>query len=327
QEAERSGRLVLETQGLTFAHGARPIVRDLTTTIMRGDRVGLVGPNGSGKTTLIKLLLKELEPQAGSVRHGTNLDIAYFDQLREQLDPDKSVIEAVGDGTDWVQVGGQRRHIHGYLSDFLFSADRARTPIRALSGGERNRVLLARLFTRQFNVLVLDEPTNDLDMETLDVLEQLRVEFSGTLLLVSHDRAFLDAVVSSTLVFEGQGAVKEYAGGYSDWVRQRPALPDAPPASKAPAAAPATPVAAPTAPVTSKKRKLSYKETKELEALPDRIATLEGERDAAAALLADPNVLRDGQRVLTVNAGLAKLEDDLLVAMARWEELETLASA
>ncbi|MFN5583117.1 ATP-binding cassette domain-containing protein [Gemmatimonas sp.] len=327
QEAERSGRLVLETQGLTFAHGARPIVRDLTTTIMRGDRVGLVGPNGSGKTTLIKLLLKELEPQAGSVRHGTNLDIAYFDQLREQLDPDKSVIEAVGDGTDWVQVGGQRRHIHGYLSDFLFSADRARTPIRALSGGERNRVLLARLFTRQFNVLVLDEPTNDLDMETLDVLEQLLVEFSGTLLLVSHDRAFLDAVVSSTLVFEGQGAVKEYAGGYSDWVRQRPALPDAPPASKAPAAAPATPVAAPTAPVTSKKRKLSYKETKELEALPDRIATLEGERDAAAALLADPNVLRDGQRVLTVNAGLAKLEDDLLVAMARWEELETLASA
>lgn len=327
QEAERSGRLVLETQGLTFAHGARPIVRDLTTTIMRGDRVGLVGPNGSGKTTLIKLLLKELEPQAGSVRHGTNLDIAYFDQLREQLDPDKSVIEAVGDGTDWVQVGGQRRHIHGYLSDFLFSADRTRTPIRALSGGERNRVLLARLFTRQFNVLVLDEPTNDLDMETLDVLEQLLVEFSGTLLLVSHDRAFLDAVVSSTLVFEGQGAVKEYAGGYSDWVRQRPALPDAPPAGKAPDAAPATPVAAPTAPVTSKKRKLSYKETKELEALPDRIAALEGERDAAAALLADPNVLRDGQRVLTINAGLAKLEDDLLVAMARWEELETLASA
>ena len=326
QEAERSGRLVLETQGLSFAHGARPIVRHLTTTIMRGDRVGLVGPNGSGKTTLIKLLLKELEPQDGSVRHGTNLEIAYFDQLREQLDPELSVIEAVGDGTDWVQVGGQRRHIHGYLSDFLFSADRARTPIRALSGGERNRVLLARLFTRQFNVLVLDEPTNDLDMETLDVLEQLLVEFSGTLLLVSHDRAFLDAVVSSTLVFEGQGTVKEYAGGYSDWVRQRPALPDAPAVSKAPAAAPVTPVAPTAASATPKKRKLSYKETKELEALPDRIAALEGERDAALALLADPNVLRDGQRVLTVNASLARLEDDLLVAMARWEELETLAS-
>jgi len=281
--------------------------------------VGLVGPNGSGKTTLLKLLLKELEPQAGSVRHGTNLEIAYFDQLREQLDPEKSVIEAVGDGTDWVQVGGQRRHIHGYLADFLFSADRARTPIRALSGGERNRVLLARLFTRQFNVLVLDEPTNDLDMETLDVLEQLLVEFGGTLLLVSHDRAFIDAVVTSTLVFEGKGVVKEYAGGYSDWVRQRPAPIEAPVAPK--------PVAA-FAPKAEKpkKRKLSFKEGKELEALPDRIATLEGERDAALALLADPQVLRDGQRVLEINATLAKLESGLLDAMTRWEELETIAS-
>ena len=319
QEAERSGRLVLETQGLSFAHGERPIVRDLTTTIMRGDRVGLVGPNGSGKTTLIKLLLEELAPQAGSVRHGTNLEIAYFDQLREQLDPEKSVIEAVGDGTDWVQVGGQRRHIHGYLADFLFSADRARTPIRALSGGERNRVLLARLFTRQFNLLVLDEPTNDLDMETLDVLEQLLVDFGGTLLLVSHDRAFLDAVVTSTLVFEGQGVVKEYAGGYSDWVRQRPAPVDTPPVSKL-AAAPAPKAEKP------KKRKLTYKEGKELEALPDRIASLEAERDAALALLADPNVLRDGPRVLAINGTLARLEDDLLAAMTRWEDLETIAS-
>jgi ATP-binding cassette subfamily F protein uup len=319
QEAERSGRLVLETQGLTFAHGDRPIVRDLTTTIMRGDRVGLVGPNGSGKTTLLKLLLKALEPQAGSVRHGTNLEIAYFDQLREQLDPEKSVIEAVGDGTDWVQVGGQRRHIHGYLSDFLFSADRARTPIRALSGGERNRVLLARLFTRQFNVLVLDEPTNDLDMETLDVLEQLLVEFSGTLLLVSHDRAFLDAVVTSTLVFEGQGGVKEYAGGYADWVRQRPAPVHA-------AVAPRPVATAAAKPDKPKKRKLTFKEGKELEALPDRIASLEGERDAALSLLADPSVLRDGRRVLGIHATLAKLEDDLLAAMTRWEALETIAS-
>ena len=319
QEAERSGRLVLETQGLSFAHGDRSIVRELTTTIMRGDRVGLVGPNGSGKTTLIKLLLGELKAQAGSVRHGTNLEIAYFDQLREQLDPEQSVIEAVGDGTDWVQVGGQRRHIHGYLADFLFSADRARTPIRALSGGERNRVLLARLFTRQFNMLVLDEPTNDLDMETLDVLEQLLVEFSGTVLLVSHDRAFLDAVVTSTLVFEGKGTVKEYAGGYSDWVRQRPVHVDMPPPPK-PAAA-----SAPTA-EKPKKRKLTYKEGKELEALPDRIALLETERDAALALLADPNVLRDGQRVLEINGSLTRLEDDLLAAMTRWEELETVAS-
>ena len=319
QEAERSGRLVLETQGLSFAHGDRSIVRELTTTIMRGDRVGLVGPNGSGKTTLIKLLLGELQAQAGSVRHGTNLEIAYFDQLREQLDPEQSVIEAVGDGTDWVQVGGQRRHIHGYLADFLFSADRARTPIRALSGGERNRVLLARLFTRQFNMLVLDEPTNDLDMETLDVLEQLLVEFSGTVLLVSHDRAFLDAVVTSTLVFEGKGTVKEYAGGYSDWVRQRPVHVDMPPPPK-PAAA-----SAPTA-EKPKKRKLTYKEGKELEALPDRIALLETERDAALALLADPNVLRDGPRVLEINGSLTRLEDDLLAAMTRWEELETVAS-
>ena len=319
QEAERSGRLVLETQGLSFAHGDRSIVRELTTTIMRGDRVGLVGPNGSGKTTLIKLLLGELQAQAGSVRHGTNLEIAYFDQLREQLDPEQSVIEAVGDGTDWVQVGGQRRHIHGYLADFLFSADRARTPIRALSGGERNRVLLARLFTRQFNMLVLDEPTNDLDMETLDVLEQLLVEFSGTVLLVSHDRAFLDAVVTSTLVFEGKGTVKEYAGGYSDWVRQRPVHVDMPPPPK-PAAASAPKAEKP------KKRKLTYKEGKELEALPDRIALLETERDAALALLADPNVLRDGQRVLEINGSLARLEDDLLAAMTRWEELETFAS-
>ena len=319
QEADRSGRLVLETKGLSFAHGERVIVRDLTTTIMRGDRVGLVGPNGSGKTTLIKLLLEELAPQAGTVRHGTNLEIAYFDQLREQLDGDLSVMEAVGDGTDWVQVGGQRRHIHGYLQDFLFSPDRARTPIRALSGGERNRVLLARLFTRQFNVLVLDEPTNDLDMETLDVLEQLLLDFSGTLLLVSHDRAFIDAVVTSTLVFEGKGLVKEYAGGYSDWVQQRPAPVESAPLPKA-----AAPVAA--AVPKASKRKLSYKENKELEALPDRIAALEGERDAALALLADPAVLRDGARVLEINATLSKLEDDLLNAMSRWEELETIAA-
>jgi ABC transport system ATP-binding/permease protein len=314
QEADRSGRLVLETQGVSFSHGDRVIVRELSTTIMRGDRIGLVGPNGSGKTTLLKLLLGELEPQAGSVRHGTNLEIAYFDQLREQLDPEQSVMAAVGDGTDWVQVGGQRRHINGYLQDFLFTPDRARTPIRALSGGERNRVLLARLFTRQFNLLVLDEPTNDLDMETLDVLEQLLLDFSGTLLLVSHDRAFIDAVVTSTLVFEGKGTVKEYAGGFSDWVRQRPAPAVTPPPPK--------PVAPSQKPA---KRKLSYKETKELAALPDLIATLEAQRDAALAQLADPAVLRDGQRVLEVNATLGRLEADLLEAMERWEALETIA--
>jgi ATP-binding cassette subfamily F protein uup len=322
QEAERSGRLVLEAQGLTFAHGDRPIVQDFSATIMRGDRVGLVGPNGSGKTTLLKLLLGELVPQAGTVRHGTNLEVAYFDQLREQLNPDQSVFEAIGDGTEWVQVGGQRRHVNGYLQDFLFTQDRARTPVRALSGGERNRLLLARLFTRSFNVLVLDEPTNDLDMETLDVLEQLLLDFNGTLLLVSHDRAFIDAVVTSTLVFEGRGAVREYAGGYTDWVRQRPVvLPVvAPVKSSRPTPSPEA------APPKAKKRKLSYKETSELAALPDRIATLEEARSGVFTQLSDPAVLRDGARVVALQGELATMDNDLTALMERWEVLETLAT-
>ncbi|AMW05265.1 ATP-binding cassette domain-containing protein [Gemmatimonas phototrophica] len=322
QEAERSGRLVLEAQGLTFAHGDRPIVQDFSATIMRGDRVGLVGPNGSGKTTLLKLLLGELVPQAGTVRHGTNLEVAYFDQLREQLNPDQSVFESIGDGTEWVQVGGQRRHVNGYLQDFLFTQDRARTPVRALSGGERNRLLLARLFTRSFNVLVLDEPTNDLDMETLDVLEQLLLDFHGTLLLVSHDRAFIDAVVTSTLVFEGRGVVREYAGGYTDWVRQRPVvLPEvAPVKSSRP-----TP-SSEAAPTKAKKRKLSYKETSELAALPDRIAALEEARNGVFSQLSDPAVLRDGARVVALQGELATMDNDLTVLMERWEVLETLAA-
>ena len=200
-------------------------MRDFTTTIMRGDRVGLIGPNGSGKTTLLRLLLGELAPDAGTIRLGTGLEIAYFDQLREQLDPERSVFDSIADGADFVEIGGARKHVLGYLQDFLFPPDRARTPVRALSGGERNRLLLARLFTRSFNLLVLDEPTNDLDIETLDLLEELLLEFSGTLLVVSHDRAFLDNVVTSTLVFEGGGRVGEYVGGYTDWVRQRPAAP------------------------------------------------------------------------------------------------------
>jgi ATP-binding cassette subfamily F protein uup len=246
--------------------------------------------------------------------------------LREQLDPDASVIESVGDGTDWVTVGGQRRHIHGYLQDFLFQADRARMPVRALSGGERNRVLLARLFTRPFNVLVLDEPTNDLDLETLDLLEALLREFSGTLLLVSHDRAFIDAVVTSTLVLEGQGVVREYAGGYSDWLRQRPesaasveTRTHTPPASDKPAQS-ATPAA------KSRPRRLSFKEQQELAALPDRIAALETERETTYALLADPVVLRDGTRVWSLKSRLEALEVELPALMDRWEALETIAS-
>jgi len=322
QEADRSGRLVLEVQDLAFSHGERLIVRGLSTTIMRGDRVGLIGPNGSGKTTLLRLLLGELAPDHGSVRHGTNLEIAYFDQLREQLDPEASVIDSVGDGTDWVTVGGQRRHIHGYLQDFLFSPDRARMPVRALSGGERNRVLLARLFTRPFNVLVLDEPTNDLDLETLDLLESLLREFSGTLLLVSHDRAFLDAVVTSTLVLEGQGVVREYAGGYSDWLRQRPE--PAPEVEPRRSAAPARANDSPTP--KARPRKLSFKEQQELAALPDRITALEEEREATYALLGDPSVLRDGARVLALRSRLETLDLEIPELMNRWELLETIAS-
>jgi ATP-binding cassette subfamily F protein uup len=320
-EAERSGRMVAEARGVSFARGARPIVRDFDTTIMRGDRIGLIGPNGSGKTTLIRLLLGELEPDAGTIRLGTGLEIAYFDQLREQLDPDASVFDSIGDGAEFIEVGGASKHVLGYLQDFLFPAERARTPVRALSGGERNRLLLARLFTRRFNVLVLDEPTNDLDIETLDLLEDLLLEFSGTLLLVSHDRAFLDAVVTSTLVLEGGGRVGEYVGGYTDWVRQRPAAPAATaPAPKRDAAPPPPPVRAP------KKRKLSFKEQSELAALPDRIDALEQDRERLYASLADPALLRDGAAVADAHARLASLDASITTLTERWEALETLAA-
>ena len=320
QEAERSGRLVVEARDVSFARGERPIVSHLTTTITRGDRVGLIGPNGSGKTTLIRLLLGELAPDDGTIRLGTGLEVAYFDQLREQLDPEHTVFESIADGADFVEIGGNRRHVSGYLQDFLFSPDRHRTPIRALSGGERNRLLLARLFTRTFNLLVLDEPTNDLDIETLDLLEELLLDFSGTLLLVSHDRAFLDNVVTSTLVFEGKGRVGEYAGGYSDWVRQRPRVEPVRPS--APAAAKPTATAAKVA----KPRKLTFNESKELAALPDRIDALEREREAVYASLADPALARDGAAIAAVKTRLVALESDISATMTRWEELETRAS-
>src|SRR4051812_33161787 len=263
QESERSGKLVIEARDVSFAYDARPIVRNFSTTIMRGGRVGLIGPNGSGKTTLLRLLLGELPPDSGTIRLGTNIELAYFDQLREQLDPDRSVFDSIADGADFIDMRGNRRHVHGYLEDFLFPPDRARTPVRALSGGERNRLLLARLFTRSFNMLVLDEPTNDLDIETLDLLEELLLEFAGTLLVVSHDRAFLDNVVTSTLVFEGGGRIGKYVGGYSDWVRQRRI---AEPAAVVPR--PSTPKAVVASAVTRpKKRKLSFKESAELAAL------------------------------------------------------------
>jgi ATP-binding cassette subfamily F protein uup len=323
QEAERSGRLVVEARDVSFSRGDRAIVRNLTTTITRGDRVGLIGPNGSGKTTLLRLLLGELAPDRGTIRLGTGLEVAYFDQLREQLDPERSVFDSIADGADFVEIGGMRKHVSGYLQDFLFPTDRARTPVRALSGGERNRLLLARLFTRSFNLLVLDEPTNDLDIETLDLLEELLLDFSGTLLVVSHDRAFLDNVVTSTLVFEGEGRVLEYVGGYSDWVRQRPALVPTPAASSAPKKS-APPSA--TAPRASKPKKLSYRETEELAVLPDRIDALERERDQVYALLADPVLLRDGAAVADARTRLSALELEITQATGRWEALETIAA-
>jgi ABC transport system ATP-binding/permease protein len=326
-EAERSGKLVIEARGVSFARESappRPIVRDVTTTIMRGDRVGLIGPNGSGKTTLLRLLLADLVadplvPDSGTVRLGTNIELAYFDQLREQLDPDATVFDSIADGSEWVTVGGERRHVHGYLQDFLFPAERARTPVRALSGGERNRLLLARLFTRSFNLLVLDEPTNDLDIETLDLLEGLLLDFQGTLLLVSHDRAFLDAVVTSTLVLEGGGRVGEYAGGYTDWLRQRPA-----PAPEKPAA-PAKPAPA-ARPEKKERRRMSYNDKRELEALPAKIDALEQERESLYARMADPDFLRDGAAVTTARSRLDAIESELAALMERWEALETLAA-
>ncbi len=319
-DADRSGKLVAEARHVSFSRGERFIVRDLTTTITRGDRVGLVGPNGSGKTTLLRLLLGQLEPDAGTIRLGTNLEVAYFDQLREQLDPDRSVFDSIADGMDFVEVGGNTMHVNGYLNNFLFPSDRARTPVRALSGGERNRLLLARLFTRTFNVLVLDEPTNDLDIETLDLLEAMLTEYSGTLLVVSHDRAFLDTVVTSTLVFEGAGRVNEYVGGYTDWLRQR--TPEAPAAPVAPAKR-AEPVVVPNR--AAKKKKLTFSETKELAGLPDRIDALEQERTGLYGSLADPVFTRDGAALLQATSRIALLDTEIGTLTDRWEALENIA--
>ena len=321
QEAARSGRLVVDARGVSFARGSRVIIRDFSTIITRGDRVGLIGPNGSGKTTLLRLLLGELAPDSGTIRIGTGLQIAYFDQMREQLDPDRTVFDSVADGAEFVEIAGARKHVLGYLEDFLFSPDRSRAPVRALSGGERNRLLLARLFTRPFNLLVLDEPTNDLDIETLDLLEELLLEFSGTLLVVSHDREFLDNVVTSTLVFEGGGRIGEYAGGYSDWVRQR----------RQPERI-ATPIvttrqtAPQTGSSTARKRRLTFREKSELESLPEEIDRREKDREGIYGSLADPLFLRDGAAVVEAKIRLDAIERELGELMKRWEELETIAA-
>ncbi len=319
QEAERSGRLVIEAKNISFGYGARPIIGNCSTMIMRGDRVGLIGPNGSGKTTLLRLLLGQLQPQTGTIRHGTNLDVAYFDQLHAQLDDAKTIRDNICDGAETVEINGRRRHIIGYLEDFLFTSEQAAEPVSRLSGGERNRLLLARLLTKPSNVLVMDEPTNDLDIETLELLEELLVEYPGTLLLVSHDREFLNNVVTSTLVLEGEGRVKEYAGAYDDWLRQR---------QVEPAPEKAEPSKERTKPATLPKarpRRLTYAEQRELEALPERIGALEVQMGELHRAMADPAFYRqDPAGIVSTNAHLQSLEKDLAAAYQRWEVLETL---
>ena len=320
QAAERSGKVVADAEEVGFAYDRQPILRGLTTTILRGDKVGVIGPNGAGKTTLLRLLLGELEPTEGRIRRGTHLEVAYFDQRRAALDEERTVQDNVGEGREFVVIDGQRRHVLGYLQDFLFPPDRARQPVKALSGGERNRLLLARLFTRPSNVLVLDEPTNDLDTETLELLEALLVEYSGTVLLVSHDRAFLDHVVTSTLVFEGPGVVREYVGGYQDWLRQRPA-PRPEPRQGKPSPGERTP---PRSADAERPRKLSYRDQRELDALPARIEALEGERDALLAGMSEPAFYqREGSAIRAVQTQLEQLEQALETAYALWASLES----
>ncbi|HBB69337.1 MAG TPA: ABC transporter ATP-binding protein, partial [Geobacter sulfurreducens] len=322
QEAERSGKLVSIAEDISFSFSDAPVVKKFSTTILRGDRIGIMGPNGVGKTTLLRILLGKLTPQHGTIRLGTNIEICYFDQHREQLDLEKSVADNLADGHDNVILNGKPRHVIGYLQDFLFPPERARTPVRILSGGERNRLLLAKLFTKPSNVLVMDEPTNDLDAETLDLLEDLLLEYSGTLLLVSHDREFLNNVVTSTLVLSGDGQVREYVGGYDDWLRQAAA--ETPAAKPQSAKAPAD-TSTKTRDRGEKPRKLSFKEERELEALPERIHQLEEEQECLHATLADPEFYRGaGAEVAVFNCRLEELEGELEAAYARWEELEGL---
>jgi ABC transport system ATP-binding/permease protein len=320
QEAERSGNLVAEAKGIGCEWDGVPYIKDLTLVIMRGDRIGLIGPNGAGKTTLLKILLKEAAPDTGHVRHGVNLQIAYFDQLRLQLDENKTVAQNIGEGNDFIEINGRKRHVISYLQDFLFPPERCRTPVRILSGGEKNRLLLARLFVKPANVLVMDEPTNDLDVETLELLEDLLLEYSGTLLLVSHDRAFLNNVVTSTLAFEGDGRVRQYPGGYDDWLSQRPA------AEPAPAPRTETPRPAQPRPQAPKPRKLGYMEKRELEALPKKIEALETEHQQLVATLSDPQFYKtENSGVADLNNRLQALEQEIAEAYDRWETLESIA--
>jgi ATP-binding cassette subfamily F protein uup len=336
EQAEQSGKLVFEAKGVSKSYAGtdpsvdpKPVIRNFSTRVIRGDRIGLIGPNGAGKTTLLRMLLGELTSDEGEIRLGANVQIAYYDQQREQLDPERTVFDTVGEGNDTVTSNGRTRHVHAYLRDFLFSDERARSPVKALSGGERNRLLLARLFTRPANVLVLDEPTNDLDLETLELLEEQLVEWPGTLLLVSHDRAFLDNVVTSTFVFDGDGRVQEYVGGYEDWVRQRLAEKSASVAEAKKARATSEdssgkPVEKPkTTKIKTQRKKLSFNEQRELDKLPAAIDALETEQRELAARIAAPDFYKEGAEA--IKQALARTEalpPELATVYARWAELD-----
>jgi ABC transport system ATP-binding/permease protein len=315
----RSGRLVIEAENISYAYSDKSIIKDFTTTIQRGDKIGIVGPNGSGKTTLLKILMGQVQPNHGEVRHGTNVEMAYFDQLRSQLDESKSILDNIGQGRDVITINGRSRNLMGYLEDFLFTRERARAPISALSGGERNRLLLARLFTQPANLLILDEPTNDLDIETLEVLEDLLLEYDGTLLLVSHDRAFLNNIVTSTFILD-DGNVTEYIGGYDDWHKQIADSKPASPATPKPASASQS---SSNTDIKSAPRKLSYNEKRELEALPKQIETLEAEQHDLTKKMETPEFyLQDGAIITQAVNRLQDLHDELARLYHRWGELE-----
>ncbi len=319
QDAERSGKLVIEAKGIYYSYAGVPYIRDFNTVIMRGDKIGLIGPNGSGKTTLLKILLQEITPDCGSISHGTKLQVAYFDQLRLQLDENKTVVQNIGEGNDFIEFNGQKRHVISYLHDFLFPPERTRTPVHILSGGEKNRLLLAKLFVKPANLLVMDEPTNDLDAETLELLEDLLLDYTGTLLLVSHDRSFLNNVVTSTLAFEGNGTVREYPGGYDDWLAQRPATDS---------------LLKPEAKISKlritrnkseKPLKLGFNEQRELEAIPRIIDELETEQKHLFADMCHPDFYKKNKdEIAAITLRLKEIETEIAVTYRRWEELDAI---
>ncbi|MBK1889441.1 ATP-binding cassette domain-containing protein [Undibacterium sp. 14-3-2] len=321
---ERSGKIVAELENVSKSFGEKVIVRDFSSIIMRGDKIGLIGQNGAGKTTLLKLILGQETPDSGTIKQGSKLQIAYFDQMRAQLNDEMSLAETIAPGSDFVEINGQRKHVMSYLGDFLFAPERARSPVKSLSGGERNRLLLARLFAKPANVLVLDEPTNDLDIDTLELLEELLEEYTGTVFLVSHDRTFLDNVVTQVIVSEGAGQWREYIGGYSDWERYSNSVAkSAVKADSKPAANVANTAATANVPAAAKAKKLSYKEQRELEELPKLIAQLEAEQAAITAQLADADLYKNGpDEANKLNARFAEIDEELLTALDKWETIE-----